>query len=341
MNVGIIGASGYSGELLVKLLARHPRVQLAAVTSRKLAGTPVAEALPFMRGQLGGLVFTQSDPQELAAREDIDLFFLALPHGVATEYARPLFDAGKKVIDLSADYRLGSAERYEEFYGQPHPDPELLQKAAYVIPEITETDWKGCSLIASPGCYPTSIITPLVPLLRQGVVSGQNIVVCSFSGVSGAGKKAAEFYSYSERTESTVTYGLPKHRHLSEIEEQLSGAAGTPTVIQFVPHLAPMKQGIHSTITLPSGGKTLDELYAAWNDAFKDSPFVTVLPSGTYPDTKYVVGTNRVDFSAVHDSRTGNFVITSAIDNLMKGASGQAVQIMNLWLGFDETAGLI
>lgn len=341
MKTAIIGASGYSGEELVRLLSRHPRAELALVSSRSLAGKSLAEAMPAFRGLVPPeLVFSDSDPAALAARDDIDVFFLALPHGVAAEFAVPLVAAGRKVIDLSADFRLGSTGLYEEFYGQPHPAPELLTQAVYVIPEVAAPGWEQAPLIASPGCYPTSIITPLVPLLRAGVVSASGIVANAFSGVSGAGKKVAEAFIYCERNESAKAYGLPKHRHLSEIEEQLGAAADGEVVIQFNPHLAPMSRGIATTITVPAVKPGLDALYTAWEKAFAGRPFVGILPSGTYPDTAHVTGTNRLDMSAVYDQRTGNFVITSAEDNLVKGASGQAVQIMNLWFGFNETDGL-
>jgi len=341
LKVGIVGASGYSGEELVRLLARHPQAELAAVTSRSLAGTKLINVLPALKGLLDeSLAFTASEPSTLAADPDIDLFFLALPHGVAAEFALPIVAAGKKVIDLSADFRLGSTALYKEFYGQEHPAPELLEKAAYVIPELCDFDWKSAPLIASPGCYPTSIQMPLVPLLRAGIISKDGIIANSLSGVSGAGKKTSEALLYCERTESAKAYGLPKHRHLSEIEEQLSLAAGATVIMQFNPHLAPMKRGIISTISVPAL-KSLDELYAVWEKAFAGKVFANVLPSGQFPDSAHVTRTNRVDMSAVLDERTGRFVITSAEDNLTKGASGQAVQIMNLWCGFEESAGLL
>ena len=345
MKVGIIGASGYSGELLVKLLARHPHVQLTRVTSRQLGGKPVAEVMPFMRGQLDGLTFTNSDPAEVAASEE-ELYFLALPHGVAVEYAKPLVAAGKRVIDLSADFRLNSAALYKEYYGKDHPAPELLAAAPYVQPELermcNRDEWKKAKLIACPGCYPTSILLPLAPLLKGGLVNPDGIVINSASGVSGAGKKATAEYSYCEKNESACAYGAPRHRHLSEIEEQLSCYAGVNIVLQFTPHLSPMRFGIETTI-VAKAATTLDVLYAAWAAAYPKAktPFVSILPSGTFPETRFVVGTNRADFSAVYDPRTKNFIITSCIDNLWKGASGQAVQIMNLLYGFDETAGLL
>ncbi len=341
MKVGVIGASGYSGEVLVKLLLGHPQVTLAAVTSRSNAGKALAQVMPALRGVDQGLKFVDSDAAALA-KGDIDLFFLALPHGAAAEYAKVLVPAGKRVIDLSADFRIADLATYEKYYGKHHA-PELLSSARFVLPELTPPAWKSeAKLIAAPGCYPTSILLPLVPVLKAGLVTREHIVVNSFSGVSGAGRKVDEMYLYVERAESAKAYGLVKHRHLAEVEEQLAVHTGAKTVIQFNPHLAPMRRGIATTITAPAApGVTIEQLYAAWHAAYVDRSFVQILPSGETPDTAATVGTNRCDFSAVLDPRTGNFVITSAEDNLMKGASGQAVQIMNLWCGFPETSGLV
>jgi N-acetyl-gamma-glutamyl-phosphate reductase len=342
MNVGIVGASGYSGEVLVKLLLAHPQVKLTAVTSRQHAGKPVSALIPALRGTAAdSLRFSESDPAALAARNDIDLWFLALPHGAAADFARALVPAGRKVVDLSADFRIADLATYEKYYGHHHA-PELLPSARFVLPELTDPRWKSeLKLAAAPGCYPTSTLVPLTPLLKAGLVSREHIVVNSFSGVSGAGKKAEEMYLFVERAESAKAYGLVKHRHLAEIEEQLTAAAGAKIVLQFNPHLAPMRRGIATTITVPAAqGATIEAVYSAWRAAYAGRPFVAILPSGETPDTAHTIGTNRVDVSAVHDPRTGNFVITSALDNLVKGASGQAVQIMNLWLGLPETAGL-
>ena len=340
MKVGVVGASGYSGETLVKLLLGHPQVTLGAVTSRQHAGKPLAQVIPAVRGLDRGLRFVDSDAAALAA-SDLALFFLALPHGAAATYARAFVAAGKKVIDLSADFRIADLATYVKYYGEHHA-PELLARARFVLPELTVGDWRKFPLIAAPGCYPTGILVPLVPVLRAGVVTREHIVVNAFSGVSGAGRKVEETYLFVERAENAKAYGLVKHRHLAEIEEQLALHTGAPTVIQFNPHLAPMRRGIATTITVPAApGATIEALYAAWRQAYEGRPFIQLLPTGETPDTASVAGTNRVDLSAVHDPRTGNFVLTSAVDNLVKGASGQAVQIMNLWCGFPETAGLI
>ncbi len=343
MNVGIVGASGYSGEVLVKILLGHPHVTLAAVTSRQHAGKALSSVIPALRGTAADtLKFVGSDPTELAARADITLWFLALPHGAAAEFARVLVAAGRRVIDLSADFRVADLATYEKYYGHHHA-PELLPQARFVLPELTDPKWKSeIRLAAAPGCYPTSTLVPLAPLLAAGVLTGEHVVVNSFSGVSGAGRKVDEAYLYCERAESAKAYGLVKHRHLAEIEEQLSLRAGRRVIVQFNPHLAPMRRGIITTITAPAAaGATIESLYSAWQKAYAGRPFVSILPSGETPDSAHVTGTNRVDLSAVHDARTGNFVLTSAVDNLVKGASGQAVQIMNLWCGFPETAGLL
>ena len=340
MKVGIVGAAGYGGELLVRLLLGHPNVELAAVTSRSHAGKPLSQVIPALRGVDRGLVFVSSDPDALAAM-DVPLWFLALPHGAAAEFARVLVAAGRRVIDLSADFRIADLATYEKYYGRHHA-PELLPVARFVLPELSDKSWRDeVKLVAAPGCYPTSILVPLVPLVRDGVVSREHIVANSFSGVSGAGKKAEEMYLFVERAESAKAYGLVKHRHLAEIEEQLALHSGAPVTIQFNPHLAPMRRGIATTITVPAAKASIEALYDSWKSAYSGRPFVQILDSGSTPDTAHVVGTNRVDMSAVLDPRTGNFVITSAEDNLVKGASGQAVQIMNLWFGFGETAGLV
>ncbi len=341
MNAAIVGASGYGGEILVKLLAAHPKANLVSVTSRSKVGQPVSEVIPELRGVVDDLAFEASDAQAIADRDDLDCVFLAVPHGTASEYAKVIADSGKKVIDFSADFRISDPAIYEDFYGQPHPDVELLKDAQYVLPEITKAGWQSNKIFACPGCYPTSILVPLFPLLEANVIGKAHIVANSFSGVSGAGKQSQEAFSYCEVNESAKAYGIPKHRHLSEIEEQLGLAGQGEVVIQFNPHLAPMNRGIVTTITVPVGDSTIEQLYQVWEDAYSDRPFVYILPSETRPETKYTVGTNRVDISAIKDSRTGNFVITSAEDNLMKGLAGQAVQIMNLWQGWDETTGLI
>jgi len=336
--VGIVGASGYSGEVLIEILTRHPAVSSITVASRSLAGQRVGDCLPRLRGVAGDLTFVSSEIDELGNRE-VAVWFLALPHGVAAEYAVPLQETGSRVIDLSADYRLSDPEVYADYYGQPHPQPELLATVPYVIPELATDYWKEQRLIACPGCYPTSVLMPLIPLLREGILDGSGIVINAVSGVSGAGKKASELYSFCERDESVVAYGLGKHRHLSEIEEQLAEAAGRPVRVQFTPHLVPMIRGIAATIVAPSAAD-IENVYDCWESAYGQSPAVHLLPAGKAAETGHVVGQNRIDISATKDERTGNLIITSAIDNLLKGAGGQAVQIMNIAMGYPELAGM-
>lgn len=342
-KVGIVGASGYTGEELVRVLAQHPHVKLAQVCSRSLAGKFVVDELPRLRGIIdASLTFTASSPADCAA-SDVDVWFLALPHGVATEYAQPLVAAGKRVLDLSADFRLRDLANYKKYYGHDHPAPALAAQAHYVIPELQLDDaWKKAKLIACPGCYPTSIQVPLVPLLRAGLIKPEpgRLVINSSSGVSGAGKKADIHFLFSEREGSIKAYGIPQHRHIAEIEEAFTAAAGQPVLIQFNPHLAPMHRGIASTIVVPAQGTTIAQVEDCWQKAYAGRPFVTILKSGDFPDTAHVAHTNRVAMSAVVDTRTGNLIITSVIDNLLKGAGGQAIQALNLMMGWKETAGL-
>ncbi len=337
--VAIVGANGYSGEELCALLARHPGVRVTAVSSRQHAGRPAREILPRLAGSgdFDRIVFIDSSVESLLAVE-AEVFFLALPHGVSTAFAGPLCEAGRRVVDLSADFRLRDARVYREFYGEDHPSPGLLASAVYGLPELHREAIRPARLVGSAGCYPTSILLPLVPLLRRKLIDPSSIIVSSASGVSGAGRKAEPGLLFSECNESLRAYGLPKHRHLSEIEQELSLAAGCPVAITFAPHLAPMNRGIHTTIfaTPPDGG---DGLLPALEAAYAGEPFVRV--SDRLPDTKHVTGTNFCDVSVRHDPRTGRAILLSAVDNLVKGAAGQAVQNFNLMAGLEETAGLL
>jgi N-acetyl-gamma-glutamyl-phosphate reductase len=338
IKAGIIGASGYSGEVLLDLLGHHPEVGELVVASRSHEGKRVDAVMPRLRGPAGSSIFVPADAAELAQLE-VDVWFLALPHGVAAEYALALLDAGRLVIDLSADFRLQSPERYAKYYGGAHPAPELLASTPYVLPELTDPAWKQSRLIACPGCYPTSILLPLIPLFSNGLGSGEGVVINSMSGVSGAGKKATEFYSYCERSESAMPYGLGTHRHLSEIEEQLELVTGSGVALQFTPHLVPLMRGILTTIVLPRK-IAQNEVLDLWESIFWGQPAVGILREGTTPDTRMVLQRNRIEMAVHTDERTGNTLIMSAIDNLMKGASGQAVQIMNERLGWDPFLGL-
>ena len=339
ITAGIVGASGYSGEVLLELLSGHPHVGRIEVASRSHADKAVEEVLPRLAGRLPGVRFVDAKVEELVERP-VDIWFLALPHGVAAGYALPLVEAGRLVVDLSADFRLRDPALYKRYYGADHPAPDWLAKTPYVFPEFTaEAEWKEARLIACPGCYPTSILLPLLPLLAEKKIGSTGIVINSLSGVTGAGKKEKLFYSYAERSESALAYGLGSHRHLAEIEEQAGFAARKPVRVQFTPHLVPMMRGLATTTVVPSK-RSVEEIYACWERAYAGRPGIRFLSPGTAPETRPVVGRNRMDVAATVDARTGNLLLTSAIDNLMKGASGQAVQIMNLRLGFAEAAGL-
>jgi len=340
-QIAIVGASGYSGEELVRLLLSHPYAELTAVTSRQYAGQTLAQIFRKFahHPRAKGLRFSEPKAELLARQAQI--VFLALPHGVAAEFAVPLLQLGCQVIDLSADFRVRSAAVYKDFYDHDHPAPELLSQAVYGLPEVYRAEIKGASLIASPGCYPTSILLPTIPLLKAGLVQPIGIIADSLSGVSGAGRKAELDYLFVECNESARPYGIPKHRHLSEIEQELSVAAGTQVTIQFTPHLIPVNRGILTTLYLTPVKATLDQVTACYQAAYSNEPFVRLLEGKALPDTKNVVGTNVIEIAWRLDPRTGRLIVMSAQDNLLKGASGQAVQSMNLMCGFPETAGLI
>jgi N-acetyl-gamma-glutamyl-phosphate reductase len=349
-KVAIVGASGYSGEELVKLLLNHPHAELVAVTSRQNAGQTLAQVFPKFASHPKSRTLRFVEPNAEVLARQAEVVFLALPHGVAAEYALPLIAAGCVVIDLSADFRLKSADIYRDFYAHDHPAPDLLKKAVYGLPEIHREEIKKSLLIASPGCYPTSILLPLIPLLKAGIIKHSGIIADSLSGVSGAGRKAEVDYLFCECNESVRPYGVPKHRHLSEIEEQLSLAAGEPVIIQFTPHLIPVNRGILTTLYLAPEkhfsnadematlGAKISACYAA---AYGHEPFVRLLEGKSLPDTKNVVGTNVCEIAWRLDPRTGRLIVMSAEDNLVKGASGQAVQSLNLLAGWPETAGLV
>jgi N-acetyl-gamma-glutamyl-phosphate reductase len=340
-SVAIVGANGYSGEELCSILVRHPRVRIVAVTSRQHASKPVADVLPRLAGHPGirDLVFSEATAAAVIA-SGAQFAFLALPHGLASEFAMPLLEAGLRVIDLSADFRLREADLYKEFYGEDHPAPDLLPEAVYGLPELWREKIRQARLVASAGCYPTSILLPLIPLLRNRLISPNGLAVSSASGVSGAGRKAETSLLYAECNESMRAYGLPKHRHLSEIEQELSVAAGGSVVITFVPHLAPMTRGIHTTtFATLADGVTVDQVSAALEAAYAHETFVRF--GKNLPDTKNVVGTNFCDIAVRYDERAQRLILLSAEDNLVKGAAGQAVQNFNLMAGFPEIEGLL
>jgi N-acetyl-gamma-glutamyl-phosphate reductase len=344
-KAAIVGASGYSGQELIRLLLRHPHVEISQFTSRQYAGKAVADVFPQFRGQIDA-TFVEPNVDRLEA----DVVFLALPHGVAAEFAPALLGKGIKVLDLSADFRLKSAAVYREFYEHEHPAPGLLKESVYGLPELHRDAIRKANLVACPGCYPTSIILGIAPALKRGLVKADGIVVASMSGVSGAGRKVADEFLFTECNESVRAYGIPKHRHISEIEQELSLLAGANVVISFTPHLVPINRGIVSTIYLDcsrsvSFGPTAahaaatEDALAAYREFYKGERFVRVTDS--LPDTKNVEMTNFCDISVRFDPRTNRLVVVSCIDNLTKGAAGQAVQCMNLICGYEETIGLL
>ena len=350
VKVGIVGASGYSGEELVRLLLSHPYAELTAITSRQYAGQNLAQVFPKFSHypKAKDLRFSESNPDLLAKQAQV--VFLALPHGVAAEFAAPLIQHGCQVIDLSADFRLKDAAVYKEFYAHDHPAPELLAKSVYGLPELYRSSLKDAALIASPGCYPTSILLPAIPLVRTKLVKPTGIIADSMSGVSGAGRKVEADYLFVECNESVRPYGVPRHRHLSEIEQELSRAAGEKVVIQFTPNLIPVNRGILTKLYLAPEkhfGTTSEmqelgrQITACYQEAYGTEPFVRLLQDKALPDTKNVAGTNVIEIAWRLDARTGRLIVMSALDNVVKGASGQAVQSFNIACGFPETAGLI
>lgn len=343
VKVAVLGASGYSGIELLRLLLRHPHAELVAVTSRTLAGKALSAEFPRFRGVgvADSLTFTNPDVAALKAT-GAEIAFLALPHGVSVEYAGPLLEAGLKVIDLSADFRLHSAALYKEFYAHEHKAPELLGEAVYALPEVRADDIKKARLIACPGCYPTSILLPLIPLLKAGLLAEDALAVSSMSGASGAGRKESVPLLFCEVQNSVRSYSVPVHRHLSEIGQELEIAAGRAVKLTFVPHLMPTHSGICTTIfaTLKAGA-TAEQVGAALHAAYDSEPFVRLLGANQSPDTKNVTGTNFVDIGWAYDARAERLILMSAEDNIGKGASGQAVQNMNLVCGFEATAGLL
>ena len=337
IRVGIVGASGYTGAELVRLLVNHPEVEITLATSRQYAGKPLSQVFPHLAGRCS-LICQDLPVEQYAAMAD--LFFTAVPHQTAMALVPKLLAAGKKVVDLSADFRIHDAAVYEKWY-QPHTAPELLANAVYGLPERHRAAIKGAQLVANPGCYPTSVILGLAPLLKAGLIDSDTLVVDSKSGTSGAGRGAAVGTLYCEVTDGFRAYKVAEHRHTPEIEQELSKLAGKPVVVSFTPHLVPMSRGILSTI-YAKATKALSqaELDGLYQEHYKSEPFVRVLPSGSLPATQYVRGSNYCDLAARFDKRTGRVVVLSAIDNLVKGAAGQAVQNMNLICGLPEGQGL-
>ncbi len=334
VKVGIVGGTGYTGVELLRLLARHPEVELAAITSRGDAGTPVADMFPSLRGAVG-LAFC--DPRE-APLESCDLVFFATPNGIAMQQATALVSAGVRVIDLAADFRIKDIPTWEKWYGMTHACPDLVEEAVYGLPEVNRAAIKTARVVANPGCYPTATQLGFLPLVEAGCVDLDHLIADAKSGVSGAGRKAETHILFSEAGDNFKAYGVAGHRHLPEIKQGLATAAKRPIGLTFVPHLTPMIRGIHATLY---ARVTREEDFQALFEArYRDEPFVDVMPPKSHPETRSVRAANTCRI-AIHRPQGGDtLVILSVIDNLVKGAAGQAVQNMNVMFGFDECAGL-
>jgi len=334
IKVGIVGGTGYTGVELLRLLAQHPAVQLLTITSRGEAGTPVASLFPSLRHHVQ---LSFEDPAT-ARLQDCDLVFFATPNGIAMQQAPALLDAGVRVIDLAADFRLGEVAEWERWYGMRHASPEWVSRAVYGLPEYQRATIRDARLVANPGCYPTAVQLGFLPLLEAGVVDLEHLIADAKSGVSGAGRKAEVTSLFSEAADNFKAYAVPGHRHLPEIKQGLAAIAGRPVGLTFVPHLTPMIRGIHATLYAPIKAET--DLQQLFVQRYADEPFVDVLPQASHPDTRSVRAAN-VCRIAVHRPQAGNMVVVLAvIDNLVKGAAGQAVQNMNLMFGLPETSGL-
>ncbi len=337
ISVAIVGGTGYTGVELLRLLAGHPQVQLRYITSRGEAGRAVADLFPSLRGHVD-LCFTEPDDWLL---QEVDVVFYATPHNVAMGSVPRLVDAGIRVIDLSADFRLRDAALWESWYGEPHACPALLEDAVYGLPERHREMIREARLVACAGCYPTAVQLGFMPLVAKGLVDLDTLIANAASGVSGAGRQAKIDNLLSEAADSLKAYGVAGHRHLPEIEQGLADSAKAPVRLTFVPHLAPMIRGIHATLygRLTDTAAT-ENLQQVFEDFYADEPFVDVLPSGTLPQTRSVRGSNRCQLAVTVPQSRDTVVVTSVIDNLVKGAAGQAVQCMNLMFGLPETEGL-
>ncbi|MGD9896583.1 MAG: N-acetyl-gamma-glutamyl-phosphate reductase [Candidatus Methylacidiphilaceae bacterium] len=339
-RIAVVGAAGYAGEELVRLLSRHPKVCLALLTSRTHRGERADKVISGLPDAASRLVFEEPEISRLCEAEVV---FLALPHGAAAEYALPLREAGRIVIDLSADFRLRNPKHYEADYGWSHPAPTLLSEAVYALPELHREKVRRADLLAVPGCYPTSILLALYPALAADWLREEEMIVAtSLSGTSGAGRRPEVPLLFSEMSENARPYGVPRHRHVDEMEQELDLLAGRKVHLAFVPHLIPLARGILSTIVCPlRAGIDPEEALAHYVSSYRADSFIRVLPLGTLPALRDVVRTNRAEIGLQCDADRRLLLLFCAIDNLGKGAAGQAVQAMNLRLGLPEGEGLL
>lgn len=334
IKVGIVGGTGYTGVELLRLLALHPQVELRTITSRADAGTPVSQMFPSLRGYLD-ISFSHPDSAHL---EQCDVVFFATPNGIAMQQARALLDAGVRIIDLAADFRIKDVKVWEKWYAMSHACPELIEQAVYGLPEVNRDKIRQARLLANPGCYPTAVQLGFLPLIEAGLVDPDNLIADAKSGVSGAGRKAEVGILFSEAGDNFKAYGVAGHRHLPEIRQGLSFAAQREVGLTFVPHLTPMIRGIHATLYAKLTSDT--DLQSLFERRYANELFVDVMPAGSHPETRSVRGSNRCRI-AVHRPQDGKtVVILSVIDNLVKGAAGQAVQNMNIMFGLPEATAL-
>ena len=339
IKVGIIGATGYTGIELLRLLTPRADVEICVITSRELQGVRVQDHFPNLRGHLD-LPFSAPDSQQL---NQCDVVFYATPHAVAMHTVPALLDSGVRVIDLSADFRIQDIALWEQWYKTSHSCPELVKDAVYGLPEVQREQIRQAALVAVPGCYPTAIQLGFIPLLEQGLVSSDRLIADAKSGVSGAGRKAVEDYLLCEATESIKAYGVSGHRHHPEICQGLNLVSESAVKLTFTPHLVPMVRGILATLyapVKPGLSVTAKQLQSIFEDGYAGEPFVDVLPAGVLPATRDVKGSNKCEISVTYSTDTDTMVVLSAVDNLVKGASGQAVQNMNIMFGLQETTGL-
>jgi N-acetyl-gamma-glutamyl-phosphate reductase len=334
IKVGIVGGTGYTGVELLRLLAQHPDVELAAITSRGEAGTAVSDMFPSLRRRVG---IKFSDPKE-APLDRCDVVFFATPNGIAMQQARALLDAGVRVIDLAADFRIKDIAVWEKWYGMTHASPDLVTDAVYGLPEVNREAIRKARLVANPGCYPTAVQLGLLPLIEAGCVDTEHLIADCKSGVSGAGRKAETHILFAEASDNFKAYGVAGHRHLPEIRQGLGFAAGQAVGLTFVPHLTPVIRGIHATLYARIARE--ENVQSLFEKRYAGEPFVDVLPPKSHPETRSVRASN-VCRIAVHRPQGGDtLVVLSVIDNLTKGAAGQAVQNMNLMFGCDECTAL-
>ena len=337
IKIGIVGGTGYTGVELLRILAEHPQAQVQCITSRSEAGMPVADMYPNLRGYFD-LAFSEPDPAVLA---ECDLVFFATPHGVAMRMVPELMAAGVRVVDLSADFRLKDLDTWARWYGMPHEAPEWAANAVYGLPEVARNAIRQAQLVANPGCYPTAIQLGFLPMLESGLVDASRLIADGKSGASGAGRQGKIGMLHGEVGESFKAYGASGHRHLPEIRQGLAIAAGQPVGVTFVPHLVPMVRGIEATLYAELvNADDFERLQALYEDRYRSEPFVDVMPAGSHPETRSVRGANYCRMALHRQEDSNTVIVTSVIDNLVKGAAGQAVQNMNIMFGLEENLGM-